>query len=656
MSSLVVLLLLFFGTMNDQHSLHRDRSFWSRLQQQKQHSFFSAWRLNKNIVGVLENHEHYNTIYNSTCNPKKADQCGNGQFICVPMNVYYNMTLSYYNVVTVLDIDNIDWDMDNLMRSTLNNNDEESGVCISCEHSKQCTGYPLNTCQSAIIVVDRSNTTAASMNAQFGVQRVMSPEKVQVQMCKQKDLFPPTWRDWTATVLCFVGGALAASSGIGGGGIYVPVLILVAGYSPQFAVPISTVMIFGASIANVALLAPKKHPSADRPLIDYAACLILQPIILCGTTMGVLLNVVLPNWLLVILLFVLLLVSSYRSFVKGRALSKKEKEEWDLHHQSTVPNQETSDQQITATEASEENLTPRLHHINTSASDYADNPVIHSTGQVVETDPSEQFEDAKGTLVANNGLTSNEMLSSDDELTLQRIAKRERTQYPILILFLLAVAWIIVGCISILKGSKKIPSIIGVTECSAIWWTLSAIQYPIMICFSALVGVYLYSEYKKKVRLQYKFADGDIRWSLRNVALLPLLFLTAGITAGLLGIGGGMVTGPLLLELGMNPQVVVATSAFMIFFTGSSTVAQFAFLGALPVDYSLWYVSFGLVSGLLGQIVVNMIVSKFKKTSLVIYTVAFCIALSSVLLLITGTMTVVKDFKAGKSMGFKPPC
>ena len=49
--------------------------------------------------------------------------------------------------------------------------------------------------------------------------------------------------------------------------------------------------------------------------------------------------------------------------------------------------------------------------------------------------------------------------------------------------------------------------------------------------------------------------DGDIRWSEAGVKRYPMLTFFAGLLAGLVGIGGGMVLGPLLLEIGMIPQV-----------------------------------------------------------------------------------------------------
>ena len=49
-------------------------------------------------------------------------------------------------------------------------------------------------------------------------------------------------------------------------------------------------------------------------------------------------------------------------------------------------------------------------------------------------------------------------------------------------------------------------------------------------------------------------AQGELEWTPRAVTLYPLACVFAGVAAGLLGIGGGMIKGPLLLEMGLVPQ------------------------------------------------------------------------------------------------------
>lgn len=165
---------------------------------------------------------------------------------------------------------------------------------------------------------------------------------------------------------------------------------------------------------------------------------------------------------------------------------------------------------------------------------------------------------------AEHELEENRTSSFSDRIELERMIKAESGMFPKWTLLLLGVSWIIVFIISLLKGGRGARSIVGIKTCSSGYWIVTALAFPILFGFSFAVGLYMHIMHKKKERLGYQFIEGDIKWTLRNALLIPTMFLTAGIVAGLLGIGGGMITGPLMLELGMVPQVVTATSSFMI--------------------------------------------------------------------------------------------
>ena len=49
------------------------------------------------------------------------------------------------------------------------------------------------------------------------------------------------------------------------------------------------------------------------------------------------------------------------------------------------------------------------------------------------------------------------------------------------------------------------------------------------------------------------------------------------MSAGLLGIGGGMIVNPLLLEFNIHPQAAAATSTLMVLFSSSSAALSFGF-------------------------------------------------------------------------------
>jgi len=60
----------------------------------------------------------------------------------------------------------------------------------------------------------------------------------------------------------------AAGGGIGGGGVLVPTYIFVLNFEPKYAIPLSNCTILGSSLSNLVLNVTKRHPDADRPLID----------------------------------------------------------------------------------------------------------------------------------------------------------------------------------------------------------------------------------------------------------------------------------------------------------------------------------------------------------------------------------------------------
>src|SRR5690242_2412199 len=70
---------------------------------------------------------------------------------------------------------------------------------------------------------------------------------------------------------------------IGGGGIFVPVLVLIVGMTTKQAVPISQATIFGGSIANMAYVLRRSHPiRKDMPLVDFSVVAMFTPMLLAG--------------------------------------------------------------------------------------------------------------------------------------------------------------------------------------------------------------------------------------------------------------------------------------------------------------------------------------------------------------------------------------
>ncbi|KAL7162461.1 hypothetical protein ACSBR2_042867 [Camellia fascicularis] len=132
------------------------------------------------------------------------------------------------------------------------------------------------------------------------------------------------WRIIVGTIIGFFGAAFGSVGGVGGGGIFVPMLTLIIGFDAKSSTAISKCMITGAAAATVYYNLKLRHPTLDRPIIDYDLALLFQPMLVLGISIGVTFNVIFAEWMVTILLIILFLGSSTKAFFKGVETWKKE--------------------------------------------------------------------------------------------------------------------------------------------------------------------------------------------------------------------------------------------------------------------------------------------------------------------------------------------
>ncbi|CAD7963277.1 unnamed protein product [Amoebophrya sp. A25] len=119
-----------------------------------------------------------------------------------------------------------------------------------------------------------------------------------------------------------------------------------------------------------------------------------------------------------------------------------------------------------------------------------------------------------------------------------------------------------------------------------------------------------------------------IQWDRRNTITYPAICTAAGLMAGMFGVGGGIVKGPLMLALGVEPKVASATAATMIFFTSSTACVCYLLFNVLYVDYSLFAFTMGFTFTMIGQ---GVIAKTFaSRQAPVILSMAAVICISSI--------------------------
>ncbi|KAF4044218.1 Sulfite exporter TauE/SafE [Phytophthora infestans] len=523
-----------------------------------------------------------------------------------------------------------------------------SGKCEYCRpDGDDCSADGSKRCQ----VAETRDEDTGEMQTQYALNS--EGETVPVAYCIEKNLFHPfTWKDIVATIIALVSTALGSGCGVGGGGLLVPMYIFFYGLSPKHAIPLSKATIFGNAVSAYFFNFNRKHPmNAKLPLINYQVAGIMEPTTLIGAIFGVMMNHMFPDWLILVLLVSLLSYITYKTVLKGNTIREKE----SRYQRAVVKSVLKGGPEGGIKKLGRQWSIYRRFDVEIAARRWLAKTRRNKKLRAIRAQDEADFAWTRDTRFRT--------FASDDDQMLERrkaIEQREMRVFPLKYVIPLVLSWLVVLVQSMLRGGHGAPSIIGITCNSADYWMLSLLPLLILVAITLWVGHQLRLQNRLKVLCNYPFAQGDVHWIKRRVLVFPALCSMAGVAAGLLGIGGGMVKGPIMLEMGILPPVQSATANFMILFTSSSTTLQFAingqFPGQLQYDYMAWFALMGCIGGFCGQKVVAYLVKKYRRESIMVYLLAVTIGLSALAMGIIGLKSTLRDIEKGVHLGFNGIC
>ena len=349
----------------------------------------------------------------------------------------------------------------------------------------------------------------------------------QVFQEEHKPLFPLDYSDYYGVFFTIIGLMIAAGGGIGGGGILVPIYILVMGFSPKHAIPLSNVTVFGGAIANVILNMKKRHPLADRPLVDWDLILVMEPLTIAGALMGAFLNKLLPELLLTVLLVLLLSSTAYDTL--KRAVKMYKKETIALRKQGMTADGKGSELTRIAVEkdfdGKDEATTKLLEDIEEQDIGVVTKSASADTSSGVDTP---QIEEPDAPLV--------DRAEAQRQAELEQILADERVT-PRVNLNILGILFVVVLAINMLKGGGAFRSPLGIVCGSTGFWMANALMIVWIVLVSIFVRQYLLTKYEAKKRTGYQYVEGDIQWDERASIVYPSVCMFAGFFAGMFGVG-----------------------------------------------------------------------------------------------------------------------
>lgn len=453
--------------------------------------------------------------------------------------------------------------------------------------------------------------------------------------CIDRKLFSQEflWRDLLSVLVWFITAGISAVAGVGGGGIYVPAGILLLAFAPKQSSGLSQASTFGAAIGSLLLNMRIKHPKSGlihdapgveavndteakrdsddipirafhredllkvdptsttytRPVIDYDMSLFLSPMEMAGAVLGVLIQTLLPNWLYLLLAAIVLVITAYKTIRMYRNRRAKE----HSNEEALKLGKEADAFQTT-------DVTPKVEGEDLTTMDHRD------TG------------DCKPE-------------SSIDCTLEQRKAflENDARQLPKEKVLALTVLWIGLLILTLLKGGNGLDSLAGIT-CKSPWYlAILAAQFFWMLSFALVFGFKLLRDQHARQKVSYPYLADDVVWDMKLLRFYGSFTFFAGIVAGLIGIGGGMVLGPLMLVMGIHPRVSSATTNTMVVLTSSSVAVIFVTSGYVPWTYAALFFSICLIGSILGQSRIDEYIKKTGRSSLIVLVLAVIIALAA---------------------------
>ena len=190
------------------------------------------------------------------------------------------------------------------------------------------------------------------------------------------------------------------------------------------------------------------------------------------------------------------------------------------------------------------------------------------------------------------------------------------------------------------------------------YWGVTGTIVGSMVLLTSGAGSVLMARDRVAQDAGYQLREDEVVWDAATTFRYPLMSVTAGIGASLLGIGGGMVLGILLFEMSnkIKPEATAATASVATALVASKASMEFYFYGELPLDYAGYFVIIGCLGTCLGQGPIGAFIRYKKKSSWIVYALAGVIGGSLISLSFAGGLNVYKTWTSGGSMGFGSLC
>lgn len=498
------------------------------------------------------------------------------------------------------------------------------------------------------------------------------------------------WMEVVVVIVCALFAMLASAAGIGGGVIFVSMLQLF-GVSPHVAAPLSKAMIFGGASALTCMnLFQHEDKDPTKPAIIWDLVFVIEPAAVSGALIGALINVVLPEWLLLVLEVMFLLYTAQKMLRNSMAALNKERiaagkkplcTKRDKTLSVSNDNKDTPYQQ---SETIEEQSAKDVNTISTDLQDCSteEAPLLDSPEATAA--PNRRIGCIGGCGISHfKSISSTRMMTFIVSTALIMVCqvfsqefKRCSAGYWIVFSasFVISIITIIIIIVSIKRSLKAYKRFISAFEnmnqflngSSDTTLTASHRADQVEEGGSQLQTSDQHSKPIDRESLhldaiQYsKLLIGSESLDAFNSILFYVKFILAGLFAGMLGamlgIGGGLLKNPVLISFGIDPERARTASTVMIAFTSMSSMVSYVVIGGLNFEYA-WPLM--LIIGIFfvsGYYLSGLIIRCFRTKSFIPFVITALIMVCTCFIIANMIIVFIDIANTGQLPGFNEFC
>ena len=458
--------------------------------------------------------------------------------------------------------------------------------------------------------------------------------------CSHKELMPLKGPEAGGTIIVFFISGMANAGGVGGGPIMTAVEILTFYFNTKQAIPLSQVVIAAGAFIGLMIRVLMRHPTKNRPLLEYHVSMLIIPPILFGSLFGAMINKIIPTVAILSMLTVVLIFITLMTLKNGIKLYKAE----------SKARKETKESPPTKSGMQNESETPNV------CIPPMDADIIES--ELIEKAPLNQDNQERSpSSVPGEGLPSSEQGEPKVEIVenkaisaeLEAIYKREARQFPIIpwcwIVFV--VAYVIIGLI--IRGGSKGKSPAGLEFCGTGFKVFYALWSLGLLIMTFVPFVYLLRLKKTYDRVAYDYDEQDIRWTVKGCTQVYIAGLAGGFLGTMLGFGASLLVAPILVQWRLRAPIIGPTAALMTLIGSAISVIQYAIQGNLNGEYAGWLALIALLGSLAGVLGVTHIVRKLGRPSYLVMVLAVVLGIAMVIVPVYLILDSVKKEMDGKA-------